>query len=62
MKKVRCYDPQYLREEKKRRGYNCRNFDRDKKICLAKTFGGGKPATMFPAKPRKCDHYVEKND
>ena len=60
MKKVRCHDPKYLKGEKKQEGYNCKHFDHDRKICLRKKIGGGKPASVFPSKSRRCSFYQEK--
>lgn len=59
MAKVSCYDPKYLKANKKRPGHNCQNFDQDTKKCKAKQMGGGKHPTMFPAKNRKCELYKE---
>ena len=60
MSKVRCYDPKYLKAGKKLKGYNCAYLDRETNLCTAKHIGGGKRPRVFPAKPRKCELYKEK--
>ncbi len=58
--KVRCFEPKYLKGEQQVEGYHCQHFDHDRHICLAKSTGGAKKATVFPSKTRKCSLYKEK--
>ena len=60
MSKVRCYDPKYLKGDRKNPGYNCAHFDQFNNVCLVKTIGGGKKANVFPSKSRVCPKYQEK--
>lgn len=59
--KVRCYDPKYLKGEKKSPGHNCANLDHDRNVCMAKPTGGKHPK-VFPSKSRKCLSYKEKEE